>query len=422
MGRGSTAVAPERARWPRLAAAPHPLLRGLLPRGYGGFTEATTPRHRVVPATTSVPLVVKLVDSPHRPSAFVMGARDSVTVLEGACARSYLEVLLAPLGAHRLLGLPMDELSGQLVDLAEVLGADGRRLADQLRQTQSWRHSFAPVDWFLLGSWRSRSAMPARRISSATSPVHRDHPDRLPGPGPSRRPGMAGTRSIPFKRRSPPLPTLAEAGPRYRQGGAMRGRSGPFWDGVQGRAPMPCAAATLGFEFIDADVDAGTIEVAFVATEVFTNPAGNALGAFQAAMLYDTVGPPCRRRWASSQFQSTLQLNVSFLRPVRPGRLIGKGRVVHRDGDLVFLEASLLDGEGAVIATATATEWPDGSHVESLLEISLQWLDGRTLLTLTQRGVPLRRRRTRIHRRLERVPGRARGQDPDTARDLSGRR
>jgi Activator of Hsp90 ATPase homolog 1-like protein len=54
----------------------------------------------------------------------------------------------------------------------------------------------------------------------------------------------------------------------------------------------------------------------------------------------------------------------------------------------VFLEASLLDGDGAVVATARATEWPGGSHVESLLEISLQWLDGRTLLTLTQRGVP----------------------------------
>jgi acyl-coenzyme A thioesterase PaaI-like protein len=46
---------------------------------------------------------------------------------------------------------------------------------------------------------------------------------------------------------------------------------------------------------------------------------------------------------------------VSFLRPVRPGRLVGKGRVVHRGGDLAFLEASLLDGQGAVVATATAT-------------------------------------------------------------------
>jgi hypothetical protein len=36
----------------------------------------------------------------------------------------------------------------------------------------------------------------------------------------------------------------------------MRGRSGPFWDGVEGRAPIRPAAATLGFELIDADVDA----------------------------------------------------------------------------------------------------------------------------------------------------------------------
>lgn len=135
----------------------------------------------------------------------------------------------------------------------------------------------------------------------------------------------------------------------------MHGRSGPFWDGVEGRAPIPPAAATLGFEFIDADVEAGTIEVAFAATEAFTNPAGNVLGAFLAAMLFDTVGPALLATLEPDQFQSTLQLNVSFLRPVRPGRLIGQGRVVHRDGDLVFLEASLLDGDAAVVATATAT-------------------------------------------------------------------
>jgi uncharacterized protein (TIGR00369 family) len=135
----------------------------------------------------------------------------------------------------------------------------------------------------------------------------------------------------------------------------MNKRSGPFWDGVEGRAPLPRAAATLGLEFIDADVDAGTIELAFAATEDFTNPTGNVLGAFQAAMLYDTVGPALLATLEPDQFQSTLQLNVSFLRPVRPGRIIGKGRVVHRDGDLVFLEASLLDADGATIATATAT-------------------------------------------------------------------
>src|SRR5204862_6823595 len=83
---GMTNAAPERARWPRLAAAPHPLLRSLLPRGYAGFTEATAPRHLVLPASTSVPLVVKILDSAHRPPAFVMGAHGSPTVVEGDCA------------------------------------------------------------------------------------------------------------------------------------------------------------------------------------------------------------------------------------------------------------------------------------------------------------------------------------------------
>jgi AraC-like DNA-binding protein len=122
----------------------------MLPRGYGGFTEATTPRHLVLPATLAVPLVVKLVDSPYRPPAFVMGAHGSSSVVEGDCARSYLEVWLAPLGAYRLLGLPMAELAGQTVDLVAVLGRAGRRLGEQLRETPSWSQRFALLDRFLL--------------------------------------------------------------------------------------------------------------------------------------------------------------------------------------------------------------------------------------------------------------------------------
>jgi uncharacterized protein (TIGR00369 family) len=135
----------------------------------------------------------------------------------------------------------------------------------------------------------------------------------------------------------------------------MYERSGPFWDAVAGRAPMPRAARTLGLEFIAADITAGTIELAFTATDDFINLAGNVLGAFLAAMLYDTAGPALLATLAPEEFQSTTGLSVSFLRPARPGRITGHGRVVHRDGDLAFLEASLRDSDGAVIATATAT-------------------------------------------------------------------
>jgi uncharacterized protein (TIGR00369 family) len=135
----------------------------------------------------------------------------------------------------------------------------------------------------------------------------------------------------------------------------MSQRSGPFWDAVEGRTPIPRAAATLGAEFLDADIDNGTIELAFAPSEDFTNPTGNILGGFVATMLYDTVGPALLATLEPDQFQSTLELSVHFLNPVRPGRVVGRGRVVHRDGDLAFLEASLIDSHGTTIATATAT-------------------------------------------------------------------
>jgi len=94
---------------------------------------------------------------------------------------------------------------------------------------------------------------------------------------------------------------------------------------------------------------------AFAATERFTTPKGDILGGFLAAMLYDTVGPCLLATLDAGQFISTLDLNARFLRPAFPGRLTGKGRVVHRDGDIAIVEASLLDSDQRVIATADAT-------------------------------------------------------------------
>jgi uncharacterized protein (TIGR00369 family) len=133
----------------------------------------------------------------------------------------------------------------------------------------------------------------------------------------------------------------------------MTERTGPFWDAVEGRAPLPRAAVTLGLEVLAVARDRG--ELAFTATDARTNPAGNVLGALVAAMLYDTVGPALLATVGPDEFQSTLQLSVAFLRPVRPGRLVGKGRVMHRHGDIAALEATLLDSDGNAIATANAT-------------------------------------------------------------------
>jgi Thioesterase superfamily len=46
---------------------------------------------------------------------------------------------------------------------------------------------------------------------------------------------------------------------------------------------------------------------------------------------------------------------VQFLRPARPGRLTGRGRVVRRGQEVAFLAGELLDDSGQVVATAVAT-------------------------------------------------------------------
>lgn len=132
-------------------------------------------------------------------------------------------------------------------------------------------------------------------------------------------------------------------------------RTGPFWEAMYGRAPMPPAAATLGLEFVDADLERGTMDLAFEATDDFVNPHGNVLGAFLAAMLYDTIGPTLIGTLAPGEFQSTIEMSTHFIRPTKPGRLLGHGRIVRRDGDLVHLEASLTGTRDELLATATAT-------------------------------------------------------------------
>jgi uncharacterized protein (TIGR00369 family) len=132
-------------------------------------------------------------------------------------------------------------------------------------------------------------------------------------------------------------------------------REGPFWDVMEGRAERPAVAALLGWELIAVDPEAGTIEMAFTATEEFLNPIGVVQGGMLAAMLDDTLGPALVATLGPGQFAPTTDLHVQFLRPAHPGRLIGCGRVVRRGKHIAFLAGELLDTSGAVVATAMAT-------------------------------------------------------------------
>jgi uncharacterized protein (TIGR00369 family) len=132
-------------------------------------------------------------------------------------------------------------------------------------------------------------------------------------------------------------------------------REGPFWDVMEGRAAPPPSAVLLGWELVSVDPDEGTIEVAFTATDQFLNPVGVIQGGLLAAMLDDTMGPALVATLGPGQFAPTADLQVQFLRPARPGRLTGRGRIVRRGKDIAFLAGELSDEFGQIVATATAT-------------------------------------------------------------------
>ncbi len=128
-----------------------------------------------------------------------------------------------------------------------------------------------------------------------------------------------------------------------------------FWRVARGEEPPPPCAQLTGWRVVEGRPGDGRITVEFDAPASMTNPAGHIQGGFVAALLDDTMGPALATTFEAGEFPATLELKVSLLRPVLPGRVIGRGRVVHRGGSVAFVEGSLEDAEGNVLATGSST-------------------------------------------------------------------
>jgi molybdopterin converting factor subunit 1 len=127
-----------------------------------------------------------------------------------------------------------------------------------------------------------------------------------------------------------------------------------FMELVGNHVPQPPAYREfLGSRPLHAEP--GHVRIEFRASEQMLNPIGVVQGGFITAMLDEAMGPAALAALGPGYSVPTLELKVSFLRPVRPGRMVADARVVHQGKSVVFMEGSLLDGEGQLVATATAT-------------------------------------------------------------------
>src|SRR5918992_791604 len=116
--------------------APHPALAPHV-RSLAGWRERVDgPVRRAEPPGGRIVLVVSLgptldVDG-RRFTSFVAGLHDRPALTEHAGEGHGMQAYLTPLGARRLLGMPMGELTRQVVELEDLIGAGANELADRL--------------------------------------------------------------------------------------------------------------------------------------------------------------------------------------------------------------------------------------------------------------------------------------------------
>jgi AraC-like DNA-binding protein len=80
------------------------------------------------------------------PGAVLTGAEDRAVVIDTADQRRGLSVEFTPGGAAAFFGLPLGEVTGQLVGLNELWGADGAGLRDRLLEVAGPRRQAAVLE------------------------------------------------------------------------------------------------------------------------------------------------------------------------------------------------------------------------------------------------------------------------------------
>ncbi|RPH45480.1 MAG: PaaI family thioesterase [Burkholderiales bacterium] len=132
-------------------------------------------------------------------------------------------------------------------------------------------------------------------------------------------------------------------------------------EGSAGRGPTLPGRDLLdamGFvRIVEVDAEAGRVRAEFDVLPRFCHTDGTiAQGGFVTAWLDFSMAQAALVRGGPGVIGvATLELKVSFLQRVGPGRVIAEGRVQRMGRRVAFLEASLHDPGGALLANASST-------------------------------------------------------------------
>ena len=118
---------------------------------------------------------------------------------------------------------------------------------------------------------------------------------------------------------------------------------------------FPPSAKLMGMELIDLSSAQGWAEFAFNPSPTFANPTGNVQGGFICGMLDDAMALATTISRGFTILVPTLQMSVSFLKPVPITRLIGRGEALRVGANTAQMQGSLRLPDGTLLAVATAS-------------------------------------------------------------------
>lgn len=118
---------------------------------------------------------------------------------------------------------------------------------------------------------------------------------------------------------------------------------------------LPPCIQILNGRLIDFDSDIGSAELQFDISEQFCHSVNVVQGGNVTAMLDAAMSHAAFMQNPEVIGLPTLELKVSFLEPTLAGPATARGRVIKAGGSIVFLEGTLINGDGKVSATSTST-------------------------------------------------------------------
>ena len=124
-------------------------------------------------------------------------------------------------------------------------------------------------------------------------------------------------------------------------------------DDLRARVARSAFHSWMGMELVRAT--AGHVEIAMEATDHHLNLQGSLHGGVIATLADTASGLAVRSMVPAGRRHVTIQLDVRYLTPGRPGRITAVGTTVRVGSQIAYAEADIRDGTDRLLARASAT-------------------------------------------------------------------